>query len=423
MLDEFFVLLIILLCVVLAFILISTVNRLLQVNKIVGGSTGNNAEVFNKHKIKFKCIDELDPRVINFIEKGKLNLTHLSFDSENIKPIKMERLLLPDAPRKPYQRRNFEYKSTLHWGQLKLLLNEIEFCNLLMRLPADEYQLIYIGAGPGHHIPYLASLFPKIKFILYDKTPFVLGKNYNEKQIIPIQEYFTDEEAQKYSPENIPKEHDKLIVGFMSDIRNIPSTEAMVARNMEQQLRWHNAVKPDLTMFKFRLPWDDGFTEYPEGDIYIQPFAGQTSTETRLIVKKGAPMIKYDNRKYEEQLYYYNSITRSQPHEHLFGNTNLLDDKLDTCYDCAALVYIMNEYLSANEKVLDKNSDEYKTKLHELINAAHHEIMEGYDILNRTEKSLELSISNVIRPCLIPCKNRCDVCTRKAFKIVDEDDE
>ena len=45
----------------------------------------------------------------------------------------------------------------LHWGQRKLLLSEIEFLTLYAA-PGDL--VLYAGAAPGGHIPYLARPLP-----------------------------------------------------------------------------------------------------------------------------------------------------------------------------------------------------------------------------------------------------------------------
>jgi hypothetical protein len=54
-------------------------------------------------------------------------------------------------------------------GQRKLLLSEIEFLTLFAR-PGDV--VVYAGAAPGYHIPYLLDLFPFIKMVLVDPRQF-----------------------------------------------------------------------------------------------------------------------------------------------------------------------------------------------------------------------------------------------------------
>lgn len=63
--------------------------------------------------------------------------------------------------RRVYRRRKFvSAKSTLHWGQRKLLLSEIDFLRKSCeRTPNDRRLVVYAGAGPGDHLPLLICLF------------------------------------------------------------------------------------------------------------------------------------------------------------------------------------------------------------------------------------------------------------------------
>ena len=238
----------------------------------------------------------------------------------------------------PYKRSRGEYKPQLHWGQLKLFLSEVEFLTKVME-DADskgkkEIVFVYAGAAPGDHTKYLASLFPTIKFELYDPNKFIVKDG---KMIKTHVQFFLNVDAQEWA--DYAKKHPESYIAFCSDIRSEPATEENVERNMTMQREWWEIINPDLTMFKFRLPWNKGTTEYPEGDIYIQLYPGATSTETRLIIKKNAKMIKYDNEQYESALFYHNRISRSKEYTQSSGII------LDKCYDCMGFEYIMSEYL------------------------------------------------------------------------------
>ena len=89
-------------------------------------------------------------------------------------------LLLP-------RRRRGERKSTVHWGQRKLLLSEIEF---LTRYSQDGMTVVYAGAAPGTHISYLSELFPSLRFVLVDPADFHC---YPTDRIVVLEEFFTDE--------------------------------------------------------------------------------------------------------------------------------------------------------------------------------------------------------------------------------------
>jgi len=57
-----------------------------------------------------------------------------------------------------------------HWGQLKLLLNEIDFLTPYMHIP--ELCVVYLGASPGHHLKVLVDMMPQTwTWELFDEKP------------------------------------------------------------------------------------------------------------------------------------------------------------------------------------------------------------------------------------------------------------
>jgi ubiquinone/menaquinone biosynthesis C-methylase UbiE len=268
----------------------------------------------------------------------------------------MFRIIPDNLPREQYKRRTKEIKSVLHWGQRKLSLTEIEFFTLYLQnmyTPENSGKhiyAVYAGSAPGTHILYLAKLFPTIHFELYDPREFSKKLLKNTKMINTYVQYFTDETAQQWVAANHP---DKVIL-LISDIRtgepekqSKEMVEARVKIDHEWQKNWYNIIKPEMAMFKFRLPWNDEITEYLAGDIYIQPYPPATSTETRLIIGKDAGLKMYDNRKYEEQFFYFNNHIRP------LNFANILDDLtpdekhgVKNNYDGAAEVHILEQYLN-----------------------------------------------------------------------------
>jgi hypothetical protein len=232
-----------------------------------------------------------------------------------------------------YRRRNQDLKTVIHWGQRKLLISEIEFLTNWSE-PGDI--VIYAGAAPGNHTYFLSLLFPQLKFVLVDPTPFYCIPT---DRIEIRNEYFTD---------TIAKEYSGLRTLFISDIRtacwelmNKDEIEQAVKNDMESQQRWHLIMKPKKSMFKFRLPWKSGVTEYLDGKIHYPVWGPCTTTEARLVVD-GNVKKKYDNSVYEKQMFYFNVVTRTQLYHHPVEG---YDIGLDHCYDCAAEVKILTEYL------------------------------------------------------------------------------
>ena len=92
---------------------------------------------------------------------------------------RLERVLdlLNPMTRRVYRRRDTGHvKSTIHWGQRKLLLSEIEFLTGAIgeNAIAEGRVVIYAGAAPGDHLPLLIKLFGAhvTKWELFDRTPF-----------------------------------------------------------------------------------------------------------------------------------------------------------------------------------------------------------------------------------------------------------
>ncbi|MEM3062935.1 MAG: hypothetical protein QW303_05265 [Nitrososphaerota archaeon] len=243
------------------------------------------------------------------------------------------RILPSDTPRIPYYSRKDEKKTVIHWGQRKLLLSEIEFLTLYAK-PGD--QVIYAGSAPGTHIFYLSALFPYVKFILVDPAPF----NIRESKRIEIhQTLFTDELAKEIKG-------DLFICDIRSadwEIMSEQEVEERVEKDMNAQMKWHEIINPRASILKFRLPWKEGSTEYLSGDIYLPVWGPTTTTESRLIVTQNEKKI-YDNKKYEEQMFYFNTVMRVARYKH-----NIIGEGLDHCYDCTAEIHIIKEYLKKNK--------------------------------------------------------------------------
>jgi hypothetical protein len=305
---------------------------------------------------------------------------------------------------------------------MKLHLSEIEFLNLVYKeykksKSDKQIYFVYAGAAPGHHILFLHNLFPDVKFELYDPNPFKIHNN----DFINIHTgeqngFFTNRVANYWKEENHP---DKFIV-FCSDIRTEPATPENVKQNMDMQLNWWKLMNPELSVFKFRLPWSDeksnrdDFTEYPDGEIYIQVYPGATSTETRLIVKKNAKMKKYNNAKYEDQLFYHNKVNRKLYYNNILGDLILEKDGICNCYDCVSFIMIIQQYLEIMHNQKNINKEElYKLILDNI------KFINGKDnIISKTIENLNLQINNLLSAIYIKCKKKCNICNPEGYKYI-----
>lgn len=377
----------------------------LNMDNIITGGAEVNMRIYKLVETSHK----IDPERCKLIDKTALKLF-----KEKRAPILEHangalkkytgRTLMPKAQKKKYEKSNFVFKRTLHWGQLKLMLSEIEFLTYVISTRKTELPIymIYIGAAAGYHIRYMSEkMFPDVNFILYDKNNFAIGET---KNIKIHSKYFTDQEAMEWSADKHP---DKYII-FCSDIRTEP-TEIEIIKNMQDQARWFNIIGAEYGLFKFRLPFRAGTTEYFKGTIYFQPFAGQTSAETRLLVQKGAPFVKYSHTTYEEQMYYHNQITRKSRYKCDFGELDLTDHGIDNCYDCISLVNILDDYLKLDVMKIELRDLIKDVQLNVIKNKSNNNLS---PIANRTIMSFDFILSNLLRICYMRCgKKNCQTCT------------
>lgn len=254
----------------------------------------------------------------------------------------LQTFLTKDFPERMYVREPANPKA-IHIGQRKLLLSEIEFLTRILKLEPGPFTLLYIGAAPGQHIPLLSDMFPEVKFILYDPAPFAI----KETDKIKIhQKLFTDQELENH------RYHPALLL--VSDIRSAPRQnyqnaedvdpefEDEVRKNLEQQKKWVLELKPMRSLLKFRLPFtapeEQATTEYFDGVIFFQAYPPAQSAETRLEVSR-MKMIPYSHTKYEQQMFYFNTVYRPQSFVHY-------NRKYGWSYDTIREFYILKKYLA-----------------------------------------------------------------------------
>ena len=333
-------------------------------------------------------------------------------------------------PMLPYASRNKEVKTSVHWGQRKLLLSEIQLLSIYA-VKGVKYHIVYAGSAPGTHIAFLDDLFGGLhSWELVDPGKFDRPVLEHRPNFLLRNEFFTNQTAygifanrlhrvpalqllfRHLTVDSISREQAKVqqalqaIVGtldvargtedipsmyedpvelpaglkllchvaaesspllFLSDIRTgcvrMPNFEDHVAENMRAQQCWTEIVQADFAMLKFRLPYTfkaigpggaggvvqegsrhidaNGCCEYLHGDMVIPIWTRPTSTEGRLVVKKGAFRRSYKVQDVEDQFFFLNSQLREVVHfNHLLGS----DQTLDHHFDAAAEVYCLEQY-------------------------------------------------------------------------------
>ncbi len=357
------------------------------------------------HQRDENFIRQLDKNVVDIFTEGRVvPITHIE---EGAEEGEFSPILSADIPRLPYKRRRNELKLSLHWGQLKLMLTEIEFLTIAHALRASledtrEIYFVYAGSAPGHHIGYLHKLFPDVHFVLYDPNKFVVREN---SHIQIHQQFFLDKDARRWSTAR--DENKNRFIIFCSDIRTEPATNETVRENMRMQRGWFDIIAPELAMFKFRLPHEqpaDAYTEYPLGDIYIQPFAPPTSTETRLICRKNAQTHRYNDAAYEEQMFYHNAVARKRYYKRPASSITV--PGVDDCYDCTRFYNIVAEYLCGRDGNMPVSENVLK-----LMDDIQREIMHGENIRKKTIASIYKYLFMLYARCFVDCrKPSCALC-------------
>ena len=247
--------------------------------------------------------------------------------------------------------------TVVHWGQLKMFLNTLEFLIKKNKESFDEFNIIYPGSARGDNILLLCKMFPNTRWYLIDPNKFHKDL-YNHKQVVEIKnEIFTDEMAKSYSIKL--KEKYKV---FISDIRFDNNDENIIS-DQKQNLHWFKLTDCEFAWLKFRCPYDSDFYDYYDGDIYIQPYAKPNSSEGRLLLSKNLVKKKYVVKEYVGKFYYFNRILRPSYYKSFIENHDLLDH----CWDCTCFQYIIKNYVSNFKKFNFFKTDNIEKIVNEII--------------------------------------------------------
>ncbi|MDE2100845.1 MAG: hypothetical protein KGL39_26600, partial [Patescibacteria group bacterium] len=119
--------------------------------------------------------------------------------------------------------------------------------------------------------------------------------------------------------------------------------EKQVAADMKTQQEWTQAIKPRAALLKYRPPYGKGTFKYLDGQVMLQAWATQRSTEARLVVDRdgGFKQKSHDHGAYEDAMYYLNVILR----EWAFYPHTVKAKGIDHCYDCKHEILAWEAYL------------------------------------------------------------------------------
>jgi len=222
-----------------------------------------------------------------------------------------------------------------HDGQMKLLLADemsiveglrhvITTHKISLQDVKDKKKMVAVvvaGASPGQHFVNLSSTFAFIDFHLYDpceqspwdKVLVAHATRSSSRNIFLFKAKFTNEEASNWRKTHTKYEY----VIFLSDLRTGDGhNKEKVSEDMALQRSLTCNMQADYSVLKFHPPYyDDGDNvnfEYFDGNIYFEAYPPRNSTETRLHVTDTKSMKMYDTKKYQDQMFWHNQITRNQ---------------------------------------------------------------------------------------------------------------
>eukprot|EP01102_Stenamoeba_stenopodia_P017597 TRINITY_DN6334_c0_g1_i1.p1 TRINITY_DN6334_c0_g1~~TRINITY_DN6334_c0_g1_i1.p1 ORF type:complete len:591 (+),score=168.21 TRINITY_DN6334_c0_g1_i1:63-1775(+) len=310
-----------------------------------------------------------------------------------------DRLINDQCPRMKYQRRKAEAKTVEQWKQRQTLISEIEFLTKFADKANPQTVLVAGAAVTANHIHILVDLFPNIQWKLIDQD---FGDAMPLDNVEFMEGEFTDEIVKQWEYKAGGDEQKKNTL-FISHISSLPTSkleahvqDEFAAHDMALQQQLVLALRPAHSMLNFKLPFSEGRTTYLDGEQRFNIWNGNTSTDSVLYVSRqddlkttapapvdanglrrivflpstdpAFPFKQYDHTKHEEILYHFNVVTRPSLFQHSYAFTiEKFDHKkstnvvIDHCYDCAAELFVLNNYIQSKKQAGDQMQEDNGT--------------------------------------------------------------
>jgi hypothetical protein len=246
--------------------------------------------------------------------------------------IRFQPHLSEDFPQRVYVREYLNPK-ILGLSQRRLLLPKIEFLVRFLKKESenkkavDNLNVICVCIPEDtRHYKILSDMFPKITFHLYGQGDYAVRK---EDRIQTHNIYLSPEEAKKIKLAN------KLFIGE-------PKRTDSGVTPFDYLQKLLNVLKPSRSLLSLKFPYDSDLeTEFYDGVVFFQPYNNAQSTDTMLEVGPKLKTTMYSHRKYEKQMFYFNTQYRVQTFFHYVK-------KYGFSYDTAREFYIIRAYLNHN---------------------------------------------------------------------------
>ena len=265
----------------------------------------------------------LDDFLKNFTRKNK------RFDMSDM-------ILREDSPH-PLEYVRTGSTDNTHAGQMKLLLADemgimqglLHICSKFETTLQDvvsgrsKVAVVVAGAAPGDHFVDLSTTFGFVDFHLYDPAPrrwYGPLEAKSKRRLCNVFLYTQNFELETAGEWADKKEKGYNHVIFLSDLRTGDGmVTEQVEGDMENQRKMTIEVGACYSVLKFRPRYhyddttpDKKTLKYFDGTIYLQGYPPNHSTETRLHVTDLRSEKYYDIKKYEDQLFYHNQVTRNK---------------------------------------------------------------------------------------------------------------
>jgi hypothetical protein len=231
-------------------------------------------------------------------------------------------------------------------GQRKLAMGEIKFLSSRGTI-TETTTVVYIGSATGTKMYYIATLFPRATFELYDPVKHIISKRYGKRgasQIKYFERPFTDDDARAYGRRIVDGERMLVISDIRYGAENENEFESNVSRDMIDQMRWCKIINPVSAMLKFRLPYNASSIDYFDGIPMLQPWARPGSGESRLFVDDFKSTRRWSLDEYEGKTNYWQNVMRVIG---VFRTQGTGVGIIDECFDCALEYGIWEEYIEA----------------------------------------------------------------------------
>ena len=94
-------------------------------------------------------------------------------------------ITIDELPKYNYNERARDFQPRCHWGQMKLLMSEIQFLNhvtLDKDVNPKKTLVTYAGAAGGEHLEYLYTLYPDYDWLLIDPGSFSKAASHHPRR-------------------------------------------------------------------------------------------------------------------------------------------------------------------------------------------------------------------------------------------------